>query len=128
MPPKKSAKAPRKSSRTRTARGPKVPAATHSLTDSFAIRTAFVVVGVLGLAAIGISLIGPRRFRDEFVRPIGAAAYTPIAAAVAPSADRVWEETRAWRDRIGSVLESINTEELRQLVASRLSYWIDQLR
>jgi hypothetical protein len=96
--------------------------------DGFPIRTLFVVVGTLGLAAIGIALFGPRRFRDEVIRPIGAATYVPLTAAVAPQADRVWEETRAWRDRVGRILESINTEEVRDLVAGRLSHWINRFR
>lgn len=127
MPPKKTAKvAPRRASKAATS-GRRAEKA-RSLVDGFPIRTAFVVVGVLGLAAIGISLFGPRRFRDEVIRPIGAATYVPIAAAVAPQADRVWEETRAWRDRVGRILESINTEEVRELVARRLSQWIDRFR
>ena len=96
--------------------------------DSFPLRAAFVVVGVVGLAALGLSLFGPRRFRDEILRPIGAATYLPVATAVAPQADRVWAETRAWRDRFGHVLQSINTEDVRQLVASRLAQWIERFR
>lgn len=94
----------------------------------FPLRTAFVVVGVVGLAALGVALFGPRRLRDEVIRPITSATYVPIAAAVAPQADRVWAETRAWRDRVGRILESINTAEVRDLVASRLAQWIERFR
>ena len=57
-----------------------------------------------------------------------AGAYAPLAAAVAPQADRAWAETRAWRDRVGRILESINTAEVRDQVASRLSDWIERFR
>ena len=94
----------------------------------FPLRTAFVVVGVVGLASLGVALFGPRRLRDDFIRPITSATYVPIAAAVAPQADRVWAETRAWRDRVGHILESINTAEVRDLVAGRLAQWIERFR
>jgi hypothetical protein len=126
MPPRKTARTPRKKISTRAARGSVKKI--RGRVDGFPIRTLFVVVGTLGLAAIGIALFGPRRFRDEVIRPIGAATYVPLTAAVAPQADRVWEETRAWRDRVGRILESINTEEVRDLVAGRLSHWINRFR
>ena len=99
-----------------------------SLLADFPVRTVFVVAGVIGLAALGIALFGPRRFRDEIVRPICALAYEPLAAAVAPQADRAWAETRAWRDRVGRILESINTAEVRDQVAARLSDWLERFR
>jgi hypothetical protein len=128
MPPKKARKPAKKKVSAKAAAAPANAQKSRSLVEGFPIRTTFAVVGVLGLAAIAISLFGPRRFRDEVILPIGAATYTPIAAAVAPQADRVWEETRAWRDRVGRILESINTEEVRELVASRLSQWIERFR
>ena len=127
MPPTKSRKAAKKAP-SRAAASARGARRSRSIVGGFPIRTAFVVVGVLGLAALGISLFGPRRFRDEVIRPIGAATYVPLAAAVAPQADRVWEETRAWRDRVGRILDTINTEEVRELVAGRLSQWIERFR
>ena len=106
--------------RTRSAR--------NSLLGEFPIRTVFVVAGVIGLAALGMAVFGPRRFRDEIIKPIGALAYEPLAAAVAPQADRAWAETRAWRDRVGRILESINTAEVRDQVAARLANWIERFR
>lgn len=100
----------------------------HSLLSDFPIRTVFVVAGVIGLAALGIAFFGPRRFRDEIIKPIGALTYEPLAAAVAPQADRAWAETRAWRDRVGRILESINTAEVRDQVAARLANWIERFR
>ena len=120
---RKAAKRPRTTAPT--ARGPR---ARHTAWSRYPLRAAFVVAGTVGLVALAISLFGPRRFRDEIVGPIGAATYVPIAAKVAPQADRVWEETRAWRDRVGRILESVNTEEVRELVAARMSKWLDRFR
>jgi hypothetical protein len=91
-------------------------------------RTIAIVVGVAGLVALGSALLGSRRFRDDVARPLSAAALLPLAAAVAPQADRVWAETRPWRDYVGRVLASINTEEVREAVAERLSHWVDRFR
>ncbi|HWD25811.1 MAG TPA: hypothetical protein VG387_01500 [Rhizomicrobium sp.] len=95
---------------------------------TFPWRTVAVVVGVAGLAALGSALLGSRRFRDDVARPLSAATLLPLAAAMAPQADRVWAETRPWRDYVGRVLASINTEEVRETVAERLSQWIERFR
>jgi len=101
--------------------------APRSLLASAPVRTIAIVIGVTGLAALGIALFGPRRFRDEIVQPISAATLLPLAAAVAPQADRVWAETRPWRNQVARVLSSINTEEVRDLIAQRLSKWVERL-
>jgi len=100
----------------------------RTLLQSVPIRTLAITVGVAGLAALAIALVGPRRLRDDFVRPISAAALVPLAAAVSPQADRVWAETRPWRDQVARVLSSVNTEEVRDLIAQRLTQWIDRFR
>jgi len=103
-------------------------AAPKSLFEALPVRTIAVIVGVAGLAALGVALLGPRRFRDDFVRPISAATLVPLAAAVAPQADKVWAETRPWRDQVARVLSSINTEDVRDLIAQRLTQWVDRFR
>ncbi|HEX4302361.1 MAG TPA: hypothetical protein VHZ78_06180 [Rhizomicrobium sp.] len=102
--------------------------ASASLLDGFPIRTVAVVIGVAGLAALGIALFGPRRFQDEIVRPLTAATLVPLAAAVTPQADRVWAETRPWRNHAARVLNSINTAEVRDQIVERLNHWVDRLR
>lgn len=94
----------------------------------FPWRVLFVVAGVAGLAALGAASMGSRRIREEYVKPMGKAALVPLAAAVAPQADRVWEETRPWRNQMARAFASINTGEVRDQVASQLSRWIDRLR
>ena len=102
--------------------------ATPSLLSELPIRTMFVVAGIAGLAALGVALLGPRRVRDEFLRPLSEATLVPLAAAVAPQADRVWAETRPWRDQVSRVLGSINTAEVREQISDRLSHWLDRFR
>jgi hypothetical protein len=102
--------------------------ASGSLLDALPIRTAAVVIGVAGLTALGVALFGPRRFQDQVLRPLSAATFLPLAAAVAPQADRVWAETRPWRDHVSRVLSSVNTAEVREQLADRLSHWLDRFR
>ena len=99
-----------------------------SLFRSPAVRATFVVVGVTGLVALAVALFGPRRFNEQVVKPISAATLVPLAAAVGPQADRVWAETRPWRDQVARVLASINTDEVRAALAERLSRWVERLR
>jgi hypothetical protein len=99
-----------------------------SLFQSPVLRTVVIVAGITGLAALGIALFGPRRFNEQVIRPIGAATVVPLAAAMAPQADRVWAETRPWRDRVANILASINTEEVRAALAERLSHWVERFR
>ncbi|HJW40432.1 MAG TPA: hypothetical protein VJ476_04285 [Rhizomicrobium sp.] len=125
--PRKSAKATAKTLSRRRA-----PVRWHrtskSWLDGVPVRSIAVMVGVAGLAALVVSLLGPRRLRDDFVRPISAATLMPLAAAVGPQADQVWAQTRPWRDRVGRILSSINTDEVRDLIAERLSNWVDRIR
>ena len=100
----------------------------RSLLQSAPVRAIAITVGIAGLAVLAVALIGPRRLRDDIVRPISAATLVPLAAAVGPQADRVWAETRPWRNQVARVLSSINTEEVRELIAQRLTQWIDRIR
>lgn len=127
MAPRKAAKTANKAL-SRDRQPSRRKAAPRSLFQALPIRTIAVVIGVAGLAALGVALFGPRRFQDEIVRPIGAATLVPLAAAVGPQADRVWAETRPWRDHVSRVLGSINTSEVREQLAERLTHWLDRFR
>ncbi|HXC54023.1 MAG TPA: hypothetical protein VNU97_01890 [Rhizomicrobium sp.] len=102
--------------------------APRSLLSALPVRTMIVVAGIAGLAALGVALLGTRRFQDEIVTPLRAATLVPLAAAVAPQADRAWAETRHWRDQVSRVLSSINTAEVREQIADRLSHWLERFR
>ena len=122
MPTRKAAKSQSKPlARTTAVRRRKIAA-------PFPWRVLFVVAGVAGLAALGAAAMGSRRIREEYVKPIGAAALAPLTAAVAPQADRVWEETRPWRNQMARAFASINTSDVREQVVGQLSRWIDRLR
>ncbi|MEJ1969794.1 MAG: hypothetical protein WDN03_14335 [Rhizomicrobium sp.] len=92
------------------------------------MRTALIVAGVAGLAALGVGLFGTRRTYDEIIKPLSAATLLPLAAAAAPQADRVWAETRPWRDSVSRLLTSIHTDDVRDAITERLSAWVQRLR
>ena len=93
-----------------------------------AVRTAIVVAGVAGLAALAVAILGQRRVREDFVRRLESVSWEPVTSAIAPQADRIWAETRPWRDQVTRLLSTINTDEVRELVARRLSQWMERLR
>ncbi|MEI9993562.1 MAG: hypothetical protein WDM91_03120 [Rhizomicrobium sp.] len=93
--------------------------ASRSLLSGLPVRSIAVLVGVAGLAALGIALANSRRLRED--------VWQPLQSAVEPQADRVWAETRPWRDHVSRVLSSINADEVRDAIAQRLSQWVDRL-
>jgi hypothetical protein len=84
--------------------------------------------GVVGLAALGLAVLGPRRFRDEVLEPINRITFEPLLAAATPPAERAWDETRPWRDHVARLFHSINTDEVRTALAERLTAWVQRLR
>jgi hypothetical protein len=88
------------------------------------VRTIAVVVGVVGLTALVAALFGSRRLGEDYVRP----ALVPLTSAVESQADRVWAETRSWRKQAARLLDAINTDEVREAIADRLSHWLQRLR
>jgi hypothetical protein len=55
-------------------------------------------------------------------------AIGPLLAAASPPAEKAWEEIRPLRRRLGDLLESINTDEVRHVLAERLSEWLGRFR
>ena len=85
------------------------------LAASPAARTAYVVIGTAGLAALAIALIGPRRLEREVLRP--------LRGAIEPQAEKLWVESRPLRDQIAGVFRSASPSGRERLVRSFQS-WI----
>lgn len=85
------------------------------LAASPAARTAYVVIGTAGLAALAIALIGPRRLEREVLRP--------LRGAIEPQAEKLWSESRPLRDQIAGVFRSASPSGRERLVRSFQS-WI----
>ncbi len=85
------------------------------LAASPAARTAYVVIGTAGLAALAVALIGPRRLEREVLRP--------LRSAIEPQAEKLWSESRPLRDQIAGVFRSASPSGRERLVRSFQS-WI----
>lgn len=62
-------------------------------------RAAFVVVGVVGLAAVAVAVLGPNRVRRE--------VFEPLRDAVEPHAEKAWADTKPIRDQITALLDNV---------------------
>jgi hypothetical protein len=78
-------------------------------------RTAYVVIGTAGLAALAVALIGPRRIEREVIKP--------LRSAIEPQADRLWAESRPLREQIAGLFRSASPTGRERLVRSFQS-WI----
>ena len=78
-------------------------------------RTAYVVIGTAGLAALAVALIGPRRIEREVIKP--------LRSAIEPQADRLWAESRPLREQIAGLFRSASPAGRERLVRSFQS-WI----
>src|SRR4051794_1325116 len=62
------------------------------LANTRAARTAFVVVGTAGLAALAVAIVGPRRIEKDVIRP--------LRGAIEPQAEKLWAESKPVREQI----------------------------
>ena len=78
-------------------------------------RTAYIVIGTAGLAALAVAMIGPRRIEREVIKP--------LRSAIEPQADRLWAESRPLREQIAGLFRSASPAGRERLVRSFQS-WI----
>src|SRR5690606_38987822 len=60
-----------------------------------AAKTAYIAIGTVGLAALAVALIGPRRIEREVIKP--------LRGAIEPQAEKLWADSRHLRDQIAGV-------------------------
>jgi hypothetical protein len=77
-------------------------------------KTAYVVIGALGLTALAVAVVGPRRIERQVIRP--------IRGRVGQQAERLWDEARPLRAQIATLFDSAGAGR-EQLVRSFQS-WI----
>jgi len=78
-------------------------------------RTAYVVIGTAGLAALAIALVGPKRLGREVLRP--------LRGAIEPQAEKLWADSRPLRQQIAGLFQSATPTGRERLVRSFQS-WI----
>lgn len=85
-----------------------------------AAMTVYVAVGVAGLAALAVAIIGPRRIQRRVIRP--------ASLAVADQAERIWAETRPLRTQLGQLVDSVQSPAARDRLVRNLQSWIGHFR
>ena len=78
-------------------------------------RTAYVVIGTAGLAALAVALIGPQKLERQVLKP--------LRSAIEPQAERLWAEARPLREQIAGLFQSAGPSGRERLVRSFQS-WI----
>ncbi len=94
------------------------PSLTHTMSRiafSRPARMAYVAVGTVGLAALAVALIGPKRIEKEVLQP--------LRGAIEPQAEKLWADSRPLRQQIAGLFESATPSGRERLVRSFQS-WI----
>jgi hypothetical protein len=85
------------------------------LATSRTARTAYVVIGAAGLAALAVALIGPKRLERDVLKP--------LRGAIEPQADRLWAQARPLREQLSALFQSAPPTGRERLVKTFQS-WI----
>jgi hypothetical protein len=78
-------------------------------------RTALVVIGTAGLAALAVALVGPKRLERDVIKP--------LRGAIEPQAEKLWADSRQLREQIASLFSGATPSGREKLVRSFQS-WI----
>ncbi|HEY0266253.1 MAG TPA: hypothetical protein VGC16_05835 [Rhizomicrobium sp.] len=78
-------------------------------------RTAYVLIGAAGLAALAVAIVGPRRIERDVIKP--------LRNAIEPQAEKLWAEARPLREQIASLFHNATPSGRERLVKSFQS-WI----
>jgi hypothetical protein len=84
-----------------------------------AAKTAYVAIGTVGLAALAVALIGPRRIEREVIKP--------LRGAIEPQAEKLWADSLHLRDQIAGMFRNATPTGREKLVRNFQS-WIGHFR
>ena len=78
-------------------------------------RTALVLIGTAGLAALAVAIVGPKRLEREVIKP--------LRGAIEPQAEKLWAESRPLREQIAGLFQNA-TPSGRQKLVRNFQSWI----
>jgi hypothetical protein len=78
-------------------------------------KIAFTIIGTVGLAALAVAAVGPKRLEKEVLKP--------LRGAIEPQAEKLWADARPLRDQIAGLFKSASPAGRDRLVKSFQS-WI----
>ena len=85
-----------------------------------AAKTAYVVIGTAGLAALAIAIFGPRRFQREILRP--------VQSAVGDQASQLWADSRPLRQQLGALFARVQTGSGRDRLVQNFQSWLGHFK
>ena len=98
------------------------PASKSSLTTNLlraagtrTARTALVMIGTAGLAALAVAIVGPKRLEREVLKP--------LRGAIEPQAEKLWTDSRPLREQIAGLLRNA-TPSGREKLVKNFQSWI----
>src|SRR3569833_38074 len=77
-------------------------------------RTAFAVIGTIGLTAIAVALVGPKRIERDVIKP--------LRGAIEPQAEKLWADSKPLREQIAGLFKSATPSGREKLVRSFQSW------
>ena len=81
-------------------------------------KATYVAVGTIGLAALAVAILGPRRLKQQ--------VFKPLQNAMVPQAEKLWDQARPVRSQLAGILRRAGTE--REKLAGDLQSWIGHFR
>ena len=78
-------------------------------------KIAYVVIGSVGLAALAVAIVGPKRLERQVIRP--------LRSAIEPQTDRLWAQARPLREQIAGLFREAHPSARERLVKNFQS-WI----
>jgi hypothetical protein len=85
-----------------------------------AARTAYIVLGSVGLAALAVAVVGPKRINQQVLKPIGG--------AVGDQAEKLWDESRGLRRQVAGLFERASSPAGREKLVRNFQSWAGHFR
>lgn len=101
-------------------RPPRLGARLYRAATGPAAKSAYVAVGIVGLAGLAIAIFGPRRFQREIVQP--------VRSAVSDQAEKLWGEAQPLRAQLSSLMQRATSEAGREKLVRNFQSWIGHFR
>jgi hypothetical protein len=81
-------------------------------------KAAYIAIGTIGLAAIAVAILGPKRLERRVLNP--------LRSAIGPQTGKLWEQAKPVRDQLASLFHRAGME--RETLASDFQSWIGHFR
>ena len=81
-------------------------------------KATYVVLGTMGLAALAVAILGPKRLERDVLRP--------LQKAVGPQAEKLWDQARPVREQMAGLFSRAGEE--REKLARDFQSWIGHFR